>query len=424
MKKIIITFFLFIVFTPIKACSEVVHISMEEAVSLALENNLDLKSKRKKAEELKQDIKIANALKNPQFQSNFLMGKVTRGNSSQFGLAVPVEVGKRGIRKKIAQINLKIAEDEIRAAEHDLKINVMRAYFNILYRKSIVQILQERERLFRSMQLIIEQKTKTSANYSVDVLQNDMKYKKQLVFLNQAKANLLGSQFELNSVMNIKGSEIMYDTVETSLFAKDLELLNIELLPYQTIEDTAMEYSYSLSIAESNIEKRAAEVSQAKRKLIPDVTISGGYAYQTAHQTRAEALPGAYVGAGVDIPLFYFYGPDIKKAKIILDRASIDKDSFENHLKFALKEDYNEFKYAKDNIAHYSEILKDSNAVLENYKQRYEKGQASLLNLIQVENANQETVREYINAVQVYYEAYLDLMHNVGHDILLNDKDL
>lgn len=424
MKKIIITFILLVIFTPLKAFSQVVHISMDEAVSLALENNLDLKSKRKKAEELKQDIKIANALKNPQFQSNFLMGKVTRGNSSQFGLAVPVEVGKRGIRKKIAKINLKIAEDEIRASEHELKINVMRAYFNILYRKSIVQILQERERLFRNMKSIVEQKSKSSPNSNIDVLQNDMKYKKQLVFLNQAKANLLGAQFELNSVMNIKGSEVMYDTVETSLFAKNLSLLNIELLPYQTIEDTAMEYSYSLSIAESNIEKRSAEVSQAKRMRIPDVTISGGYAYQTAHQTGNGALPGAFVGAGVDIPLLYFYEPEVKKAKITLDRASIDKDSFENHLKFALKEDYNEFKYAKDNIAHYSEILKDSNTVLQNYQKRYEKGQASLLNLIQVENANQETLREYINAVQVYYEAYLSLMHNVGHDILLDNDDL
>ena len=423
MKKIIVTVILLILFTPLKAFSEVAHISMDEAVSLALENNLDLKSKRKKAEELKQDIKIANALKNPQFQSNFLMGKVTRGNSSQFGLAVPVEVGKRGIRKKIAKINLKIAEDEIRAAEHELKINVMRAYFNILYRKSIVQILQERERLFRNMKSIVEQKSKSSPN-SIDVLQNDMKYKKQLVFLNQAKANLLGAQFELNSVMNIKSSEVMYDTVETSLFAKNLSILNIELLPYQTIEDTAMKYSYSLSIAESNIEKRTAEVSQAKRMRITDVTVSGGYAYQTAHQTRGEALPGAFVGAGVDIPLLYFYEPEVKRAKITLDRASIDKDSFENHLKFALKEDYNEFKYAKDNIAHYSEILKDSNTVLQNYQKRYEKGQASLLNLIQVENANQETLREYINAVQIYYEAYLSLMKNVGHDVLLNNDNL
>ena len=83
-----------------------------------------------------------------------------------------------------------LAEDEMKeAAEHEIKINVMRAYFNILYRKSIVQILQERERLFRNMKSIVEQKSKSSPN-SIDVLQNDMKYKKQLVFLNQAKANL------------------------------------------------------------------------------------------------------------------------------------------------------------------------------------------------------------------------------------------
>lgn len=71
MKKIIVTVILLILFTPLKAFSEVAHISMDEAVSLALENNLDLKSKRKKAEELKQDIKIANALKIRNFNQTF-----------------------------------------------------------------------------------------------------------------------------------------------------------------------------------------------------------------------------------------------------------------------------------------------------------------------------------------------------------------
>ena len=57
------------------------------------------------------------------------------------------------------------------------------------------------------------------------------------------------------------------------------------------------------------------------------------------------------------------------------------------------------------------------------YQKRYEKGQASLLNLIQVENAYQETLKEYISAVQVYYDAYLNMMKNVGHDILLPDDN-
>lgn len=423
MKKIIFAIIFIIIFTPLSVLAQVEHITLDKAVDLALENNLDLQSKRKKAEELKQDIKIANALKNPQFQSNFLMGKVTRGNSSQFGLAVPVEVGKRGFRKKAAQINLKITENEIRAAEHNLKIQVMEAYFNILYMKSIVMILNEREKLFRSMKSIVDAKSKSPGYNNIDVLQNDMKYKKQLVLLNQAKANLLGAQFILNDTMNIKGSEIMYDTMESSLFEKDLAILNINLLPYQTIEDTAMEYSYSLSIAKSVIEKSVAEINVAKSKRIPDFTVGGGYAYQTAHQTGGEALPGAYVGVNVDIPLLYFYNPEVKKAKISLERSKIDKDSFENHLKFALKQDYNNFKYAKNNIVHYKEILKQSKTVLEMYQKRYEKGQASLLNLIQVENAYQETLKEYISAVQVYYDAYLNMMKNVGHDILLPDDN-
>lgn len=423
MKKIVITLFLlFSICLP--SSSQVVHITLDNAVNLALENNLDLKSKRKKAEELQQEIKIANALKNPRFESNFLIGRVTRGNSSQFGLSVPVEVAKRGIRKKIAQTNLDIVEKEIKASEHDIKIEIMKNYFNILYLKSVVLIFQEREKLFKNLKTIAEQKSKKYVNYDVDILQADMKYKRQLVYLNKAKADLLIAQFKLNDTINIKDSENMYDTIEESLFINDLSLLNLTLLPYQTIEDTAMKYSYSLAIAESNITKSEQEVTQAKRQRIPNLTIGGGTAYQTAHQTRGDSLPGAYIAIGADIPILYSYSPDIKKAKIVLERSNIDKDSFENHLRYALKQDYNEFKYAKANMEHYKNILSESQKLMNTYSKRYEKGQTSLQNFIQVETMHQETLKDYIGAAQAYYDSYLNLMHNVGHDILMTNQNL
>ncbi|CDE92347.1 TPA: TolC family protein [Candidatus Gastranaerophilales bacterium HUM_6] len=423
MKKIVITLFLlFSICLP--TSSQVVHITLDNAVNLALENNLDLKSKRKKAEELQQEIKIANALKNPRFESNFLIGRVTRGNSSQFGLSVPVEVAKRGIRKKIAQTNLDIVEKEIKASEHDIKIEIMKNYFNILYLKSVVLIFQEREKLFKNLKTIAEQKSKKYVNYDVDILQADMKYKRQLVYLNKAKADLLIAQFKLNDTINIKNSENMYDTIEESLFINDLNLLNLTLLPYQTIEDTAMKYSYSLAIAESNITKSEQEVTQAKRQRIPNLTIGGGTAYQTAHQTGGDSLPGAYIAIGADIPILYSYSPDIKKAKIVLERSNIDKDSFENHLRYALKQDYNEFKYAKANMEHYKNILSESQKLMNTYSKRYEKGQTSLQNFIQVETMHQETLKDYIGAAQAYYDSYLNLMHNVGHDILMTNQNL
>ena len=120
----------------------------------------------------------------------------------------------------------------------------------------------------------------------------------------------------------------------------------------------------------------------------------------------------------------YSYRPEVKRAKIVLEKAKIDRVSFENKLKFALKEDYNNFKYAKENMGYYAAILKESDNILKMSEQRYADGKTSLLNLFIIENSHQEILNEYISDMQVYYDAYLDLMHNMGHDILLDDNSL
>lgn len=402
--------------TPVFA--EVQHITVDEAVTIALGHNLQLIAKRKELDELRQELKRANALKNPQFQSNFLMGKVTRGNSSQFGLALPVEVAKRSARKNVVKAEIMLAENQIKEAEHDLKIEVMRAYFNILYMKSVVKIYQERENLFANMSAV----TKSKNTSDVDILQADIKHKKQQIFLNKAKADLLKAQFKLNNIMNLKTDDVMFDTMETSLFQKDIFILKINLPDYSQIENVAMQYSYSIKIADSNIQKAQKELTLQKRQRIPDVTVAGGYAYQTAHQTGGEALPGAYVGVYTDIPLLYWYNPEVRQAKIRIEKSMLSKMSYESKLKIALKEDYNSFKYAKDNINYYKSILNESESILQAYTTKYQQGKVSLLNVMQVENAHKELLNEYISEMQLYYNSYLDLMDNVGHDILLEDE--
>lgn len=420
MKKIIFIASLILTFTtPVYA--EVQHITVDEAVTIALGHNLQLIAKRKEIDELQQELKRANALRNPQFQSNFLLGKVNSGNSSQFGLALPIEIAKRSARKNIVKAELMLAQNQIKEAEHDLKIAVMRAYFNVLYMKSVVDIYQEREKLFGEMTEISKSRP-NGANKDVDILQADIKHKKQKIFLNKAKASLMTAQFKLNNIMNLKTDEIMFDTMESSLFEKDIVILQINLPEYQKIENVAMKYSYSIKIADNNIQKAKQELTYQKRQRIPDVTLAGGYAYQTAHQTGKEALPGAYIGVYTDIPLLYWYNPEIKQAKIKIERNMLSKMSYENKLKLALKENYNAFKYAKDNINYYSSILSESQAILKTYTQKYKQGQVSLLNVMQVENAHKELLSEYISEMQLYYNAYLDLMDNVGHDILLEDE--
>lgn len=65
--------------------AEIIKISANDAVKLALQHNLALQAKRKEIEVLQQEVKMANALKNPQLQSTILMGPVGRPNASQAG---------------------------------------------------------------------------------------------------------------------------------------------------------------------------------------------------------------------------------------------------------------------------------------------------------------------------------------------------
>lgn len=415
MKKIfILAVTLISIILPVNA--EVVRISADDAVQLALKQNLALQAKRKEVDILKQEVKMANALKNPQLQSNILMGSIARTNSSQAGLAIPVELGKRGVRKKTAIAKLNLLENQIRQEELNLKIDVMSAYFDVVYMKTVVAILKQREELFNNMMILAEAKPKNSKNYEIEKLQSDMRHKKQIILLNKAKADLLSAQFKFNNILNLENTDIMYDARETSLFQDHITLLELEIPDYKTIENIAMKYSYSIRISEDNIAQSRAELSEARHKAIPDLTLAGGYAFSGDGKTE-----GAFVGGSIDMPLFYTYKPEVKRAKIVLERAKIDRVSFENKLKFALKQDYNSFKYAKENISYYKDILKDSEAILKMSGDRYKKGQTALLNVFINENAHREILNEYINAMQVYYRAYLDLMHNMGHDLLLDE---
>lgn len=400
------------------ANAEVVRISADEAVQLALENNLTLQSKRKEVDVLKQEVKMANALKNPQFQANILTGSISKANSSQVGVALPIEISKRGVRKKAALAKLNRIEDQIRQEELNLKIDVMSAYFDVVYMKTVVAILKQREELFKEMEIVANSKPKNSLNYEIEKLQSDMKHKKQVILLNKAKADLLCAQFHLNEVMNLKdASKMMYDARETSLFQEHISLLAIDIPDYKTIEEIAMKYSYSIRISDDNIAISKAELSQAKHLVIPDLTVGGGYAYSSDGKTQ-----GAYIGGALDMPLLYTYRPEVNRAKIVLERAKIDRVSFENQLKFALKQDYNKFKYAKENMNYYKDILQDSETILQMSRDRYAKGQTVLLNVFINENAHREILNEYIDAMQIYYRAYLELMHNVGHDLLLDES--
>lgn len=417
MKRLLFTLaLLFCTLASVQAA--VVNVDLEKMIEIGLKENCDLKIKRMELKAAEKDIKIANRLKNPEIQSNVVIGNVALGNSSQAGVALPIEVLKRGVRKKIAQEEYSIKETELRQAEHNYKLQIMQAYFDILYAKSVYNIQEERLKLFKNLVKITTDKPKYPA-YEIDNLKADIQYAQQLIEVNRAKAALLAKQFEMNKILNTGKYDVMYDTKEPSLLGH-WAFMEIKIPEYEFLENVALQYSYVVKISEKNIDKAEQELTYAKRQRVPDVSVAGGYAWQ-AHRNAPNDYGGAFVGFNMDLPVLYNFTPEIQKAQIFLERSKAGKKAYEHQLKYELKKDFNTFKYSAENMEYSKKILQDSEKIVKLSTDGYISGKNSYTDLVINENGHQEVLSQYLNAMSRHFYSYLELMQDIGHDILIEE---
>lgn len=417
MKRLLFTLaLLFCTLASVQAA--VVNVDLEKMIEIGLKENCDLKIKRMELKAAEKDIKIANRLKNPEIQSNVVIGNVALGNSSQAGVALPIEVLKRGVRKKIAQEEYSIKETELRQAEHNYKLQIMQAYFDILYAKSVYNIQEERLKLFKNLVKITTDKPKYPA-YEIDNLKADIQYAQQLIEVNRAKAALLAKQFEMNKILNTGKGDVMYDTKEPSLLGH-WAFMEIKIPEYEFLENVALQYSYVVKISEKNIDKAEQELTYAKRQRVPDVSVAGGYAWQ-AHRNAPNDYGGAFVGFNMDLPVLYNFTPEIQKAQIFLERSKAGKKAYEHQLKYELKKDFNTFKYSAENMEYSKKILQDSEKIVKLSTDGYISGKNSYTDLVINENGHQEVLSQYLNAMSRHFYSYLELMQDIGHDILIEE---
>ena len=420
MKRFILIILLSLITTP--SFGLVRNADLDTLIEIGLEQNQDLKIKRIELGVAQKDVKIANRLQNPKAQSNVVIGNVALGNCSQAGLNFPIEVLKRGIRKKVAQENLSIKETELKQYEHNFKLQVMQAYFDVLYSKSVYQIQTQRLKLFETLVQITTDRQKHSS-YEIDNLKADIQYATQKIVVNRAHSDMLAKQFELNKLLNTGEEDVMYDTQESSLFEEDWKFLTFKIPDYDFIERTAMKYSYMIKLSEKNINKSELELKQAKRQRVPDVDVAGGYAWQY-HRDVHPRYGGGFVGFGMDLPILYNYTPDIQKADLFLQRSKASKKAYEYQLKYELKKDYNIFKYSAENLEYSKEILADSSKIVELSTKRYIDAKNNYSDLIINANAHQEVLTQHLDIMSRHFYSYLELMQDIGHDILIENEVL
>ena len=398
---------------------------LNEAIDAALENNIDLQAAKIERNIAKNNIKTANRLQNPSFDAFYFMGAAGNNEPKQLGISENIEIAKRKARKNLAESNLKLVEKNIDYTTFDLKMDVREAYINLVATKSILFTLEQQKELQEELLDIARSRVKSHKSQDIDVMQAEIALNQMITQVNSARVSVNKALADFNKVIN-NPEDVTYDSMD-KLFTEENNFEEMMTPPpdynfpdFDRIVQKAIDNRFDIKIAKQEIDVAEKNLTVVARQRIPDIQISGGYAYQLGRYTDSGNFNnGAYAGASlVNIPLFYNYSPEIQNAALKLKQAELKYTSVKNRAVKDVSAAYERFLTAADNLNHYEKkIITDSEKLIETSKDSYEEGKSDITALIVMKQSYKSIIIGYSQALAEYYNSWTNFLREV------NDED-
>ena len=431
MKKILTIILILFVGQVCFADNPVEKLTLSEALELAVKNNIDFQANKLDAEIAKNNIKIANKLQNPDFDVFYNFGSAGKGNPQLFGMTETIEIAKRGARKKLAKANYELAKENLKFYEFDLKMDVREAYINLVAAKSILKSLQEQQKLLQELLAIAKKRYEAGAAPEIDVIQAEIALNQMTTQVNTAKVNVKSAIFDFNKTINPKDKAYLkFDTADDLFKDNFIDLATpspkVKMPEFESIAEDSVKNRFDIRIAKQQIDVAEKHLTVVARQRIPDLEIQGGYGYQSKGMSDdGRFKSGAYAGASlVNIPLLYAYRPEIKNAKLEVEKAELNYISTQNKALKDLNSAYEKFVTAQMNLNFYNnKLLKNSEEMIRVSKRSYEVGKSNLTSLIVMEQSYKSIIVGYTYALADYYNSWIDFLREVNQEELKTDNE-
>ena len=414
------------------AVQDVKKVYLNQAIDAALENNIDLQAAKLERNIAKNNIKTANRLQNPSFDAFHFLGAAGNSEPKQLGVSENIEIAKRKARKNLAESNLKLVEKNIDYTIFDLKMDVREAYINLVEAKSILDTLEQQEELQEELLKIAKVRVKNHNAPDIDVIQAEIALNQMITQVNSARVNVKKALSDFNKVIN-NPDNIVYDSMD-NIFSEEnnfQEMMtpppNFDFPSFDEIVQNAIRNRYDIQIAKQEIDVAEKNLTVTARQRIPDIQLTGGYAYQVGSYTDSGNFNnGAYAGASlVNIPLFYNYSPEIQNAALKLKQAELKYESSKNRAVKDVSAAYDRFLTAADNLNHYEKkIITGSEELIETSKNSYEAGKSDITSLIVMKQSYKSIIIGYTQALAEYYNSWTNFLREVNDEKFTLPEDL
>lgn len=389
-------------------------LSLSDALTLFVQNNLDVLIAKYGIEYSKGQQITARLFPNPVMSignlASFTQGH-TAGNSGQifvqaqqlFELA-----GKRGYRIESAGFGAQSAEAAFEDAVRQLGFTVKDSYYRVQLAQRRLALAEENRDRFSRILDINTIRLKKGYIAEVDLIRIRLQMVDFHSMVIQSLQEAESARGDLRQLLRLSPATTLELTTDLEFRRIDPEIEKLRL--------AAMDVRPDVRSKRFTFSQREADLRLAKAYRVPDLTVGTGYAVQGS---QGPDNPQQWaLNFGMPLPLFNRNQGGIRQAEVAVQTAEADLNKALNVVENEVEVAYRNLMHSRRLVeAYVGGVLDDARATFTIVERAYERGGATILDLLDAARTSRTIQQNYIEALFNYQRNVLQLESAVGQEL-------
>lgn len=380
-------------------------LTIEDAVSIALENNQDIKTaKINVAKEEAIVLKSFNIPK-PQLFIEFegVKGSINNFESRKIGVSQDLEFPSvYFFRANVQNSQVNIAKMELNKLAYQIRYEVETAYLKVVLDNELLKIAKENLKLYEDFLYVAGKKYEAGSASNLEVLGakvSKIKYENQVKSL---ESEITNSKSELRKLLNVSYFE--YENLDSFSYK-----------PFSIDKDDIMNLTIknnpALKIIQYKKEKFSNKLSLSKSEFLPSLS----FKYYKQKIGSENDFWGVEFGIGLPLWFWWEQTGNIKESSYEIDISNSEESSTKNSLTNEVNIFFEEYLNSTREVQFFNdEALFESNEILRQSKISYEEGAIDYVEYLQSLQLVYETKSQYVNSLYNYNHSIIKLKNLIA----------
>jgi len=316
--------------------------------------------------------------------------------------------GKRGYRIESAGFGVQSAEADFEDAVRQLGFTIKDAYYRVLVAQRRLSLAEENRDRFARILDVNTIRFKKGYIAEVDLIRIRLQVVDFQAQVIEAIQEGESARADLRQLLRLSPASKLELTTEMDYRRVDPDM--------GRLRSVALDVRPDIKSRRAALSQREADLKLAKAFRVPDVTIGAGYSVQGSRGPDNQQM--GILNLGVPLPLFNRNQGGIVQAQVGVQSAQAELDRTVNQVENQVDVAYQNLLQSRRLVeAYLAGVLEDARSTFTIVERAYERGGATILDLLDAARTSRTIQQNFIEALFSYQRNLFQLESSVGQEI-------